>query len=323
MISDENVLNKNFSFSKTLKEIDFSLKFKDLQEQKSLFILSRLKKEKLEKLELLKRKYNHNEIIFNLKKAYEDNQRMVNNYKNKDEEENNKNEENPKNELPNLFYSDKIENQEYKKKEEIKLFLDDSDENNKGIDFENIWREEYKKKFNDNNDKKKDIFDKKYRKTVKKKNIYKTKILEKIKENHLKVQKKLKIHQELMKKYSEKKYYTPNYSILDKHTPAIRLNSTSNRIFPYKFIKLNNNSTGKILRNKLFKISFQKLNKSNYYINPCSLLKKYNNSLEIQNDSISTSLSKSIINKDIFNSSFLQGIHSKNRSFLDAKKIKL
>ena len=81
--------------------------------------------------------------------------------------------------------------------------------------------EEYKKKYKDNNDKKKDIFDKKYRKTVKKKNIYKTKILEKIKENHLKVQKKLKIHQELMKKYSEKKYYTPNYSILDKHTPAI------------------------------------------------------------------------------------------------------
>ena len=99
MISDENVFNNIFSFSKTLKEIDFSLKFKDLQEQKSLFILSRLKKEKLEKLELLKRKYNHNEIIFNLKKAYEDNQRMVNNYKNKDEEENNKNEENPKNEL--------------------------------------------------------------------------------------------------------------------------------------------------------------------------------------------------------------------------------
>ena len=77
------------------------------------------------------------------------------------------------------------------------------------------------------------------------------------------------------------------------------------------------------MRNKLFKNSFQKLNKSNYYINPCSLIKKYNNSLEIQNDSISNSLSKSIINKDIFNSSFLQGIHCKNRSFLDAKKIKL
>jgi hypothetical protein len=198
------------------------------------------------------------------------------------------------------------------------------------VEFENNWREEYMKNKNknknnvtinnkiisqniifDEEDNSDDIFQKGYRRE-------KTKILEKIKrfkrikENNLKVKVKLKNYKMIMDKFSEKKEYSPNYSVLEKHKPVVKLDSKSERVFPDKFIKMTNYSNDiDIFQKRLFRNnSLQCPIKVNYSINPCSL--KHSLLQPINDKYINRTLSKSIINK---NNSIIKDVtNSKNHS---------
>lgn len=316
-----NVLDKNFCFSKVLKGINVSLKFKEYSEEKSLFLLNKYKIKNRERAQLLQRKYNHDEILYNLKKAYDENEILIkmkmgfkNNELNKSKEK-----------LPILLNKSKKENEQNnpEKKGSNNPLLEDNKE--PPVEFENVWKIDYLKRLqekknmtveiNDDTENKIDIFDKRY-KTIKQKNfftLHKIKVLERIKGNHSKVQNKLKNYKTLMDKYSEKKEYTPKYNILEKHTPEIKLDSKSKRIFPFQFIKMNNYSDGKkILKKKLSKSnSNQNASKTNYSINPCSLFNKYKKYNSIQNDSIYSRISKSTIVNNKTNTSLSQGYKTK------------
>jgi hypothetical protein len=324
-----NVLDKNFCFSNVLKEIDLRLKFKDFKEEKSLYILNQLKKEKRERLRLLQRKYNNNEILFNLKKAYEENRILLNIKGKYINDETNKKEE----KLPNLANKSKNEKNPDKK---VDNNLISEDKKEPPAEFENTWKEEYFKRLREKNsnrdsnkitietdsENKNDIFDKNFRKMKQKKSEKKL-MIEKIKENNLKVKIKLKSYKELMEKFSERKEYSPNYIILEKHVPVIRLDSNSKRIFPYKFIKMHNYSNEKkIFKKKLFKNnSYQNFYKNNFIINPCSLFNSSIKSNSLMSNSIYSTISKSNINNDNSNTFFSKGFRTKNSGMFEKGNI--
>ena len=307
------MINKNFCFSKALKRIDLKLKFKDIKEEKSFLLLNQLKKGKRERLLLLQRKYNHNEILYNLKKAYDENRILLNIKGKYINDETNKKEQ----QFPSFLGPTKIEKNKEKKEDNNLLIEENKDQ--KPIQFDNTWKEEYLKRLkgkkdnpdlnksiDNENENKNDIFDKNYKK-IKHKKTEKGIMLEKIRENNLRVQSRLKIYKELMDKFSERKEYTPNYIFLEKHTPIIRLDSSSKRIFPYKFIKNNNYSSVKrIFKKKLFKNnSYVNFYKNNNSINPCLL---FNSSPK--KSSFYTTISKSILNNN--NNYFIKGFQTKN-----------
>ena len=179
-----------------------------------------------------------------------------------------------------------------------------------------MWKEEYFKRWkaknknpdlkitlNNESENKDDIFEKNYKK-IKPKKSEKKIVLEKIKENNLKVKNRLKSYKELRDKFSERKEYTPNYGVLEKHTPIVRLDSNSKRIFPFKFIKINNySSSKKIFKKKLFKTnSYDNLYRNITKINPCSLLKN-----SPKKNSFFTTISKSLSKNDLINTYFVKG----------------
>ena len=227
VIKEINSINNNFYFSKCLKDIDISLKFKEFAEEKSFSRFNKIKKEQKERSNMLKRKNIHNEIIYNLKKAYNDYQILANMKDNNIKEKPNKNKEI----LPKLVIKSNKEtenkNNNINNKKGNNNDNNDKNKDNKEqvVEFDNIWKKEYlnrmKKRKNNSNiviynannetDEKNDIFDIKYKKKAPKK-LFKSKIIEKIRNYNLKVKKKLKDYKHHMDKFSEKKEYNPNFT---------------------------------------------------------------------------------------------------------------
>lgn len=325
MKSENNIFNNNFCFSKALKDIDFIIKFKNYKEEKSAYILKQLKQEQKEKKMLLSRKKNHNEIVHNLQKANEENELLLND---KIRNNNNMSQINFYSSRNNNLCLPKLSKNEEKKNKDTKIII-----------FEKIWKEQILNKSKNGRNRKNrknnsnrtqynshyivNIFDENYDKLKKKKERNdKNRILEKIKLNNLKVQKKLKIHQEIMSKFKDKREYSPNYNSIEKHLPDVNLNTKSKRIFPYKFIKINkvgdlksqetrSESMPKGALRKI--ISTKSIIFSN--ISTCTLFKNYiknNESSLLENKSYSKCMPHS--DKDY---SFIKGIQNKNRSMLN------
>ena len=83
--------------------------------------------------------------------------------------------------------------------------------------------------------------------------------LERIKSNNLKVNKKVKLFRYIRLKFQDLREYFPNYNIIEKHKPEVKLNTKSKRIFPSQFIKRyiytfdnNDNKTNEIKMKKKF-----------------------------------------------------------------------
>ena len=55
--------------------------------------------------------------------------------------------------------------------------------------------------------------------------------LERVKSDNLKVLKKLKIHRQIKLKTLDHREYRPNYSVIEKHQPIVKLDSKSTRLF--------------------------------------------------------------------------------------------
>ena len=245
---DNKILNNNLRFSKTLKEIDARLKFKNNTQRnkndlKKLIIDKKRKKENIDEKNKI-----HEDILNNLKKAEEENIKAYKIYS-----RNFKNNLQYNNSNSNMNFSSTM-NLSLPKLTQIKNEFQDN-EKSEGyniIRFENVWKEQQMNELKYNKDKISknktmydvnfiDIFDKNYDKYRKKCEEYKEKNirLERIKSNNLKVNKKLKIFRHIMLKFQDIREYCPNYSILEKHKPEIKLNTKSKRIFPIKFIKGN------------------------------------------------------------------------------------
>ena len=337
VIKEINSINNNFYFSKCLKDIDISLKFKEFAEEKSFSRFNKIKKEQKERSNMLKRKNIHNEIIYNLKKAYNDYQILANMKDNNIKEKPNKNKEI----LPKLVIKSNKEtenkNSNINNKKGNNNDNNDKNKDNKEqvVEFDNIWKKEYlnrmKKRKNNSNiviynannesDEKNDIFDIKYKKKAPKK-LFKSKIIEKIKNYNLKVKKKLKDYKNHMDKFSEKKEYNPNFTALEKHIPIVKLNTKSQRIFPDQFIKMHNYSDEKkIFKKKLIKNnSAENITRNNYNISPCSLFNssiKYNS---IINELYNT-IYKSIANKVNISEYLFKGPKTKSHSLLETGNI--
>ena len=302
-INEENILNNNFCFSKVLKDIDFKLKFKDYREEKSLYILRQLQKEQREKRILFERRKNHNEIVHSLHKANEENQ-IILDYKarklNKNLSQINLYS------TKNSFFLPKLKNKEEQKNKDNKVVI-----------FEKIWKEQYlnknKKYFGKRNKSNKtmysnnnlnDIFDVNYDKMKKKieKKTQQKILLERIKINNLKVKKKLKIHQDIMSKFKDKREYIPNYNAIEKHLPEVNFNTKSQRIFPIKFIKINNVGELNSTENRSESVLKKSFRKDNSY-----------KSLFLNNVSTCT-LFKNIRNNN--ENSFIKEVENKNRSII-------
>ena len=324
-----NVLNKNFCFSKVLRDFDSKLKFGKLREGNSLYILNQMKKKNREKLYILQRKYNHNEILFNLKKAYEDNKFLLELKGKKVEDENKTNIE----KLPKITNDSKNVLNNNIKDNTNDLIIKDYKNKKQDENFETTWKEELFKKLKENKsiniysninvedelNNKNNIFDKNFKKKEKSKILEKIRRIQRIKENNLRVKSKLNNYKVMMDKFSERKEYTPNYTCLEKHVPIIKLDTNSKRIFPDKFIKLNNYTNDKLIfKKKILKNkSIQNFNRNNF-INPCFLFKSESNfNKSIQDDNtIYNFISKSMKNKNNKNDSFLNQFLSKGNSMI-------
>ena len=157
VIKEINSINNNFNFSKCLKAIDISLKFKEFAEEKSFSRFNKIKKEQKERSNMLKRKNIHNEIIYNLKKAYNDYQILANMKDNNIKEKPNKNKEI----LPKLVIKSNKEtenkNSNINNKKGNNNDNNDKNKDNKEqvVEFDNIWKKEYlnrmKKRKNNSN----------------------------------------------------------------------------------------------------------------------------------------------------------------------------
>ena len=304
MIKNEsNIFNNNFCFSKVLKDIDFRIKFKNYKEEKSLYILKQLQKEQKEKKILMNKRKNHNEIVHSLKKANEEKELLLN-YKNNLL---NKNISEIKSYSTRNNYFPKLSKKEEEKNNDNKIII-----------FEKIWKEQYLNKTKRNKGKRNnsnktiynnnsgiDIFDENYDKLKKKKEKKTPKkiLLDKIKNNNLKVVKKLKIHKDLLSKFKDKREYIPNYNAIEKHQPRVNLNTKSKRIFPVQFIKINN--IGELS-------SQEKRSESNYK----TIFKKNNSNQSLFLNNLSTcTLFKNYLNNNKDNS-LIKGIEHKNRSMI-------
>ena len=246
-----NVDNKrlnNIRFSKTLKEIDTRLKFINNTQKHNIELKKLILDKKRKKENLSAKNKIHENIVSDLKKAEEENIKAYKIYS-----RNFKNNLQYSNSASNINISSTFNNYlALPKLTQLKNEFQDNEKNEgyKIIRFENVWKEQQLNELKYNTDKKIknktmyhedfiDIFDKNYDKYRKKCEEYKEKniILERIKLNNLKVNKKLKIFRHIMLKFQDIREYNPNYSILEKHQPEIKLNTKSKRIFPAKFIK--------------------------------------------------------------------------------------
>ena len=245
---EKKINTKNICFSKALKRIDTRLKFKD-DAQKYLKDLKNQIYERNKKKEIIAKKNKiHENVINNLKKAEEENIQAYNIYS--------------RNFKNNLDYNNKIINLSSTGNNFIALpklskLKGEFQDNEKNVDadiirFKNVWKEQQlnEEKYNKNKKTKNktmynidfiDIFDKKYDKYKKQCEEYNEKNLrlKRIISNNQKVNKKLKIFRHIRSKFQDPREYFPNYSIIEKHQPEVKLNTKSKRIFPEKFIKKN------------------------------------------------------------------------------------
>ena len=226
---DVDILDTKKSYSKVLKGIDARIKFKHeedeyLENMKKEYFLKKREKE----LKFIKNQ-QHENIVRSLKKIEEETKKNIDNKFNK------VNVSQAINRIISLPKMSKYKKnmQDNKKKDEFNI-----------IRFENVWKEQYMDDVKNNKKDKNsklifdgfyynDIFDKnydRYRKHLeesKDKNIR----LEKIKSNNLKVSNKLKIHRFITLKAQDHREYRPNYSVIEKHKPFVKLDSKSTRLF--------------------------------------------------------------------------------------------
>ena len=284
-MSQDNILSNNYCFSKVLKDFDFKIRFRNLKEEKSLYILLKVQRERRERKIFEENKKNHKQIVEDLKRAQEESELLKLNKVKKLRGNNSSlnvisTRNNHKYFLPDLS-----------RREEQKS-------RNKNLGFVKIWNQHvnkskkkgrnsssvYRTMYVGNNSV--NIFDKNYGKLREKieKMSEKNVILNRIKLNNLKVKNKLKKHHDLLNKWKAKKEdYIPNYSVIEKHQPFISLNTKSQRIFPLKFIRSYNSKEPYTP----YKIDGYTINQNNLrYSNPntttilskigtCSLFKNY------------------------------------------------
>ena len=243
---ENKILNQNIQFSKTLKEIDVRLKFKDDTGKYFKELKKKIYKRKKNKEIFEKKTRNHEELINSLKKLEEENIIAYNNYS-----KNFKNNLNNKSNNSTINLSSTMSN--FLALPKISKCEDNDNEKNDDLDiirFKNVWKEQQMNDIKYNKEKKiknktlynndcVDIFDKNYDKYRKKVEAYNEKNirLNRIKSNNLKVKKKVKIYRHIKSKFQDLREYCPNYSVIEKHQPEVKLNTKSKRIFPDKFIK--------------------------------------------------------------------------------------
>ena len=280
--TENKIFNQNLRFSRTLKEIDTRLKFKDNSQKYLKDLKKKIYKRNKQKEILDKKNQNHEDIIYNLKRVEEENIKAYNIYS--------------KNLKNNVNYQlTNINLNSIKNNFLVNSKLQDNEKNEDYdvIRFENVWKE---KQMNENKYNKGkiiknktlynkdfiDIFDKKYDKYMKKCEEYNEKNirLKRIKSNNLKVNKKLKIFRHIMSKFQDPREYCPNYNILEKHKPEVKLNTKSKRIFPEKFIRNNTCNTIEISDYKNYKIKLKKKIKKKksdllYYIKKSEMINKF------------------------------------------------
>ena len=239
---------KNICFSKVLKQIDTRLKFKD-DTQKYLKDLKNNIYQKKKKKEIIEKKNKvHEDLINNLKKAEEENIQAYNIYSRNFK--NNLDYNNSHNTIINLSSA----GNNFIALPKLSQLKEEFQDNEKNVDvniirFENVWKEQQlnENKYNKNKKSKIntfynidyiDIFDKKYDRYKKQCEEYNEKNLrlKRIKSNNQKVSKKLKIFRHIRSKFQDPREYFPNYSVIEKHQPEVKLNTKSKRIFPEQFI---------------------------------------------------------------------------------------
>ena len=275
-------------FSKILKEIDTKFKFNQEVLHSENFKKEILLQKKLKRLKYIKNQ-QHENIVLGLKKL-EDEAKKKLNIKLK--------ETSLTSALNRLLSLPKIS--KYKKN----IQVNKNDDDFKLIRFENIWREQYNNDLKYNKNKKKnkmmlgrinftDIFDEnydKYRKTLEE-SKRKDMRIERVKINNLKVSKKLNAHRKLMLRFQEQRIYHPNYSVIEKHIPIVKLNSKSQRLF----LKNMNSLTASNI--KSYRSRNNKYQKNNQNKQTMSSLSVFNNDLI----------------KNVFNKSKKSIIHDKTK----------
>ena len=324
-MNEKKVMKKNERFSKALKEIDARLRFNKDKNRTFINLKKQLNQQKKNKEILSKKIKNHEDVIHNLQ--------IIGNEK----ENYNIYSRNFKNSLSalNINLSSTMNNYYILPKiNKIKSnFMDERKKNYNIIRFENVWKEQQKNEDKYNKEKKneniikyadnyEDIFDKNYVNYQKfcEDNKQKNMRLERIKSNNLKVNKKVQIFREIMKKFQDIREYCPNYSIIEKHQPEVKLNTKSKRIFPDQFIKryiynIIDDDEYKNNENK----NIKKLKKNNSILN-------YKNNFEIRRfmnkNKIINKRNDANKEKKKFFLSDLNIIDSKEKSFLSEAKNK-
>ena len=226
---NREILNLKACYSKTLKAIDAKIKFQQEEGEHSDYLKKEcLLRKKERQLKYIKNQ-QHESVIRNLKKLEEETRKDM------------------KSKFKHISLSSAIKRIASLPK--MAKYKNNIKDNKKGdeydiIKFENVWKEQYinDMKYNKKNVKNKllfggiyftDIFDKnydKYRKYLeesKEKNMR----LERIKINNLNVTRKLNIHRQLMLRFRDQREYHPNYSLIEKHKPIVKLDSKSTRLF--------------------------------------------------------------------------------------------
>jgi hypothetical protein len=225
----EDFFGSKHYYSKTLKEIDAKIKFKEEDDESDSNTKKQILMRKKEKQLKYLKSQRHENLVNNLKKLEEETRK---------DNDNKFNQMNISSAIKRLISLPKLtkykkELKDNKKKEEYNI-----------IKFENVWKEQYMNdiKYNKKINKNKiifggfynaDIFDINYDKYWKhlRESKEKNMRLERVKSDNLKVLKKLKIHRQIKLKTLDHREYRPNYSVIEKHQPIVKLDSKSTRLF--------------------------------------------------------------------------------------------
>jgi len=334
-------LNDEFCYSKVLKDIDASLKFRSTKQDEIMKLVKQMKKEKRDKQILSIRKLNHDNVILSLRKASEDNKSTYDIYTRNFN--NNLNYSNSAKQISNLSSTinnilslPKINNKVSNTNDKLDFQDDRDNEEYNTIRFEKVWNQQYTdiKRDKNKNIKNKtmynsyamDIFDINYDRQRKRSEEFKeSKLrLNRIKLNNLKVKKKLKNYHDMLSKFKDKREYCPNYNCIEKHQPEVKLNTKSQRMFPIQIIKQNmhdyhknNDSIGNnSSKNNNHKIKKIKRNLSQLNNRKSDNNHKNNNESDIMGDKNRSALS---VMGSLYkvNNSVFKGIKNKNKSVIN------
>ena len=358
--NENKIIDNNFCFSKVLKDFDARIKFKNNKSDK---LTKFINKRKLKERETINEDSSHSLIKID-KKENSSYDIYTRNFKNLNFGMLKSDIDLPSNINNNIFLLSKISKFKNENNTNFKHeFQDDrKNEDFNNIRFEKVWKAQYldenknneNKEINNNTNVKDinninnnyknktiynnhnyiiDIFDKNYDKQRKQREKFKEKKLRiaRVKSNNLKVEKKLKMYQEMLSKFKDQREYCPNYSIIEKHKPDVKLNTNSQRIFPIQIIKQNLHISLNSNDLNSFNISY---NKNNLF-DKKKLLKKNNSNFPKLNNKVINNKNKnenfilgeknrtSISAKDIknnFNNSVFKGIKNKNKSLINRNK---